>query len=244
MEEVSFPIIHTLEFADENFKIKHNTGMLLSMANSGPNTNGSQFFITFEATPHLNGKHVVFGKVISGQGLVKKMEKLGTQSGTPRGPVKIINCGRVDESEQVVKKAPKSESKSETKTDSKEEKKSDKSDVFFDVSIGGEPAGKIIFKLYDDVVPLTAANFRAICVGKTMGKNGKLLSYKGNVAHRIITQFMIQAGDITKGNGEGGYSIYGETFKDENFKLKHTKPFLLSMANAGKNTNGSQCNSF
>ena len=108
--------------------------------------------------------------------------------------------------------------------------------VFFDISIGGTSAGRIIFELYSDIVPKTAENFRSICAGD----NEKKLTYKGSPFHRIIPQFMLQGGDITKGNGTGGKSIYGEKFADENFKVKHTKEGMLSMANAGPNTNGSQ----
>ncbi len=112
--------------------------------------------------------------------------------------------------------------------------------VFFDVNIGGEAKGRIVFELFANT-PKTSENFRALCTGeKGVGKFGKPLHYKGSPFHRVITGFMAQGGDFTAGNGTGGESIYGAKFEDENFINKHTTKHLLSMANAGKNTNGSQ----
>ncbi|CAE8712173.1 unnamed protein product [Polarella glacialis] len=116
--------------------------------------------------------------------------------------------------------------------------------VFFDMTIGGTPAGRVIFELYADAVPKTAENFRALCTGeKGMGTKGKPLHFKGSAFHRVIPGFMCQGGDFTVGNGTGGESIYGGKFPDENFAGKagkHTGSGCLSMANSGPNTNGSQ----
>ncbi|KAF7350261.1 Peptidyl-prolyl cis-trans isomerase [Mycena venus] len=114
------------------------------------------------------------------------------------------------------------------------------SNCYFDITIDGKQEGRIVFKLFDDVVPKTTDNFRKLCLKKDINGADSADGYAGSKFHRIIPNFMLQGGDFTRHNGTGGRSIYGEKFKDENFQLKHTKPYLLSMANAGPNTNGSQ----
>jgi len=113
--------------------------------------------------------------------------------------------------------------------------------VFFDIDIAEKDAGRIVIGLFGDDLPLTTANFRALCTGERgLGKSRVPLSYKGSIFHRVIPGFMLQGGDFTNANGSGGESIYGDKFRDEAFKFRHDAPGILSMANSGKNTNGSQ----
>lgn len=125
------------------------------------------------------------------------------------------------------------ERKREEERKSKYEKRPDDM-VYMDITAGKYKLGRVIIKLFSDVTPKTCENFKVLC------SNRKRPSYRNSIFHRVVKGFMIQGGDFTNHDGSGGYSIYGEKFQDENFKIKHNKAGLLSMANAGPHTNGSQ----
>ena len=234
-------------FEDENFNIKHSKPYLLSMANAGKNTNGSQFFITFTKAPWLDGRHVVFGEVLEGFDVVDMLNKLGTPNGATMGVVKISNSGVVEEKvPQVAIKVP---PMPEPVIISKPTKKriqvmpldeiSQK--VYFKINIDGKPAGTIVIGLFGHTVPLTSYNFFELAKGhKSYYPPHNFLQFKGSKFHRVIKNFMAQGGDFENNDGTGGQSVFGRKFADENFTLKHERPYLLSMANSGADTNGSQ----
>ena len=213
------------------------------MANAGPNSNGSQFFITTVETPHLDGRHVVFGRVTSGMHVVRSMERLGSSSGKPRKRITIAGCGELDEDGKIVGGDGYSSSSSASTGESGSEKQKKKkkrggTHVFLDMAYG-KKRGRIVIKLRG--VTRKPANFRCLCTGERgRGLSGKNLHFKGSKFHRVIPGFMLQGGDFTRGNGTGGESNYGHKFKDENFRLRHDRPGIVSMANSGRHTNGSQ----
>jgi len=111
--------------------------------------------------------------------------------------------------------------------------------VFMDITVGGRDIGRIKMELFNDIVPKTAENFRQLCTGEYK-RDGIPIGYKGVSFHRVIKDFMVQGGDFVNNDGTGLSSIYIGKFPDENFKVKHTTPGLLSMANSGKDSNGCQ----
>lgn len=111
--------------------------------------------------------------------------------------------------------------------------------VFFDITIGGEPVGRIAMELFADICPRTAENFRQLCTGE-FRMHQVPIGYKNCSFHRVIKDFVVQGGDFIKGDGTGSLSIFGEKFPDESFSVLHDSPGLLSMANSGPNTNGCQ----
>jgi cyclophilin family peptidyl-prolyl cis-trans isomerase len=168
--------IYGKRFEDENFTVKHERSGLLSMANAGPNTNGSQFFITTAKTPHLNGKHCVFGAVVAGMEVVRKMERFGSTKGTPARKMSISDSGLYQGPGSGGNGADEGPAAVATQ-----------SQVFFDISIGGKDVGRIVMELRNDVVPRTAENFRALCTGeKGLSHSGRPLHFQKSCFHRII----------------------------------------------------------
>jgi len=197
--------IYGPKFKDENFKLKHTKPFMLSMANSGPNSNGSQFFITTAVTSWLDGKHVVFGQCVEGADVLRQVERQGSESGRTKKKVSILNCGELGATATAAAiPRPVAVAGGGSKAASALPL------VYFDVSIGSRPAGRIVMKLRSDVVPRTCENFRQLCTGEAgRGSKGKQLTYQGSKFHRVIPGFMLQGGDFTRGDGTGGESIYG-----------------------------------
>ncbi|KAF5307149.1 hypothetical protein FQR65_LT00665 [Abscondita terminalis] len=194
MVQVVSHSIYGEKFKDENFILKHYSAGWVSMANSGKDSNGSQFFITLKGASWLDKKNVVFGKVLKGIDVVRRIEMLGSDSDYGA----LLN------------------------------------DAYLDIKVGTEYWGRIEIGLFGMIVPKTVKNFYELCERPT-GKG-----YKGTKFYRVISDFMMIGGDIENGTGLGGYSIYGETFKDENFKLRHYGAGWVSMSNHGKDTNNSK----
>ena len=190
--------IYGSEFDDENFKIPFKGQYELAMANSGPNTNGSQFFITTTHCHWLSGKHVVFGRVVKGKEVVDQMESCGSSSGETNSKVVILNCGQIGQTAQTGQIKQNVQTPQMGQYNKPPIANSGRPRCFFEIAIGNSIIGKIIFELYSDITPKTCENFRALCTGE------KGFGYKGCPFHRIIPDFMIQGGDFTNHNGTGG----------------------------------------
>ncbi|OQR98813.1 peptidyl-prolyl cis-trans isomerase C [Achlya hypogyna] len=241
------------KFDDEpaGLKLEHSKRYILQMANSGPNTNGSQFCFMLKATPHLNGHHVVFGEVVEGFSVVDAMEAAGVdQDGVNLSHTVVVLYGCFMYSIISHESPPRSPYSAELEEQKELDlpvvtlaarpwtRKAGRRYVWIDVEIDGVPTGRVTAELYMDIVPKTAENFR----GLVTGDNARGYSYKNSKCHRILANFVVQCGDWEYGAGTGGKSIYGGDFEDETagLKLKHDKRYVLQMANAGPNTNGAQ----
>merc|ERR1711988_137568 len=208
--------IYGEKFRDENFALQHSEPFLLSMANAGPNTNGSQFFITTAETPWLDGKHTVFGRVVDGHDTVVAMESVGSDSGKTKHKVVIADCGEL----QLADKEPQQQQQEVSQQQQQQQqqqggsKSSGNPHVYFDLAAqdnkGSGLLGTVVMELFADTTPQCAENFRCLCTGEA----GEEMSYRESIFHRIIPGFMCQGGDFTNGDGTGGVSIYGETFPD------------------------------
>eukprot|EP00116_Pleurobrachia_bachei_P005198 sb/3465460/ len=245
--------IYGRQFDNESFENKHTGPGILSMANSGPDTNGCQFFITCSKCDFLDNKHVAFGKVIDGMLVVRKVENVPVgPNNRPKFPVIIDQCGEIFTYLRSLTRAGSSPiflggAVAEglcflsflTVFYSMSGQIGQNPVVFFDISIGGHAAGRIKMELFADSVPKTSENFRQLCTGE-FKRDSVPTGFKGCQFHRVIKDFMIQGGDFLNNDGTGSLSIYGRQFDNESFENKHTGPGILSMANSGPDTNGCQ----
>ena len=234
-------------FDDENLAIRFGGRGTISMANKGPDTNGSQFCIMLGETPQLNGKYQVFGFLLDGMGTVDFLEKKG-KLGPAAKEIRISDCGFLpltapappaEPAASLAEPAPAAAAVPAavavpTPAPAKcmggpcPAEVTDR--VYLDIAINGRPLGRVELGLFGDVVPMTVGNFKSLMEACEFGGG-----YLGNIFHRVIPGFMMQGGDITAtGNGRV------PTFDDENFDIKFFGKGTLAMANSGPDTNGSQ----